>query len=109
VWTRNSDVALDVAAQLDVGAVSINDVMLHYLAMDAPYGGTKFSGLGRRKGLHELRAFTEAKTILEDLLQLKRDPFWYPYSETFTTALDKAMAILYRNKIRAKISDLLGR
>lgn len=109
VWTKNSDVALDVAAQLDVGAVSINDVMLHYLAMGAPYGGTKFSGFGRRKGPDELRAFTESKTILEDILHLKREPFWYPYSETFTTALDKAMAMLYRKKLTAKISDLLGR
>jgi succinate-semialdehyde dehydrogenase / glutarate-semialdehyde dehydrogenase len=109
IWTRNGEVALDIASQLETGAVSINDVMLHYLATEAPYGGTKFSGRGRRKGPDELRAFTHSRTVIEDLLNLKREPFWYPYSETFTHAMDKAMAMLYRQKISRKISDLFGR
>ncbi|MFU8804092.1 MAG: aldehyde dehydrogenase family protein [Bradymonadaceae bacterium] len=109
IWTKNNEVALDIAAQLDVGSVTINDVMLHYSAIEAPYGGMKYSGMGRRKGPDELLTFTRSKTILEDILNLKREPFWYPYSETFNKAMDKAMVMLYRKGITRKISDLLGR
>ncbi|MBA2665314.1 MAG: aldehyde dehydrogenase family protein [Bradymonadaceae bacterium] len=109
VWSKNTDVAHEVARQLDVGGVCINDVLVHYLAVEAPFGGNKSSGLGRRKGLDELRTFTNSKTVIEDILQLKREPFWYPYNQMIETALDKALVMLYRKGITKKVADLFSR
>lgn len=109
VWSKNAEIAQDVARQLDCGGVCINDVMMHSMAIEAPFGGNKSSGCGRRKGLEELRTFTTPKTVLEDVFQLKREPFWYPYNTMIEKALDKTMVMLYRKGITRKITDLLGR
>lgn len=109
VWSKNTEIAHEVARQLDCGGVCINDVMMHSMAIEAPFGGTKYSGSGRKKGLEELRTFTNSKAILEDILQLKREPFWYPYNNMIETALDKALVMLYRKKITRKITGLFGR
>ncbi len=109
VWSKNTEIAHEVARQLDCGGVCINDVMMNSLVIEAPFGGNKSSGSGRRKGLEELRTFTTSKTVLEDVFQLKREPFWYPYNTMIEKALDKTLVMLYRKSITRKITGLLGR
>jgi acyl-CoA reductase-like NAD-dependent aldehyde dehydrogenase len=62
VFTRNLDAALDVAGQLRVGAVMINDT--GDFRIDAmPFGGSKGSGVGREGVPFAVDAMTEPKII----------------------------------------------
>ena len=61
VWTNDVSRANRVAQSLQVGTVWVNSWMLRDLAM--PFGGSKFSGLGREGGEHSLDFFSETKTI----------------------------------------------
>ena len=65
VFTQDINKALRVASEFDSGMVGINCVSL--MMMNAPFGGSKESGLGRECGIHALRAFTEPKTIMINL------------------------------------------
>jgi acyl-CoA reductase-like NAD-dependent aldehyde dehydrogenase len=47
---------------LDSGVVGINCVS--YINKQAPFGGTKQSGIGREHSHYALRSFTEPKTVL---------------------------------------------
>jgi aldehyde dehydrogenase (NAD+) len=51
-----------VAAQLRAGRVVINGMMDD---PDAPWGGFKYSGVGREYGAYGMEAFLESKAILE--------------------------------------------
>lgn len=62
VFTQDINRALRVASEFDSGMVGINCVSL--MMMNAPFGGSKESGLGRECGRDALRAFTELKTIM---------------------------------------------
>ncbi len=81
VWSHDQKRCDRVARQLEVGNVSINNVMLtegnHYL----PFGGQKQSGIGRYKGVHGLRAFCNMKSILIDADSKKIEANWFPYSK----------------------------
>jgi acyl-CoA reductase-like NAD-dependent aldehyde dehydrogenase len=63
VWSKDKDRANAVAAQIEAGAVFIND----FVRSDprAPFGGVKSSGVGRELGALGARELTNAKLVWE--------------------------------------------
>lgn len=66
VWTRDLRAGHALAARIEVGTVNLNDTYAAtWGSVDAPIGGMKDSGLGRRHGREGLLKFTEVQTIAE--------------------------------------------
>ncbi len=64
IWSRDLQRARGIAQLVESGTVNINDgFAVGYIAKDAPMGGMKSSGMGRRHGEAGLLRFTEAQTI----------------------------------------------
>ena len=76
------------ATRLKAGTVAINDSYMGWAVMDAPMGGFKESGIGRRHGPDGIRKFTEPQTIVRN-----RTPWQIGSSET-ALALNRRTADL---------------
>ncbi|MFG2943473.1 succinic semialdehyde dehydrogenase [Streptomyces sp. NPDC048282] len=64
IWTRDVRRARRLAVRIDCGTVNINEGYASaYGSNDAPMGGMKSSGRGRRHGEHGLLAFVELQTV----------------------------------------------
>lgn len=64
VFTGSLNHGRRVAAQLQVGTVNLNEgYRASFGSLDAPMGGAKLSGLGRRNGPEGIVRFTEPRTI----------------------------------------------
>jgi succinate-semialdehyde dehydrogenase/glutarate-semialdehyde dehydrogenase len=64
VWTRDTRRGRRLAAQLQAGTVNINEgYIAAWGSVDAPMGGMKDSGLGRRHGASGILKYTEPQTI----------------------------------------------
>ncbi|WP_227132667.1 succinic semialdehyde dehydrogenase [Halorubellus salinus] len=64
ILSGDVDVARAIARDIDAGTISINDgYVTSWAAHDAPMGGMKDSGLGRRHGEDGVVRFTEKKAI----------------------------------------------
>lgn len=64
VWTRDLDRGRRIAAAIRAGTVNVNEGYgAAYASTDAPMGGMKASGLGRRHGADGLLKFTEVQTV----------------------------------------------
>src|SRR6202012_5273790 len=64
VWTRDTKRGHDLAARLQAGTVNINEgYIAAWGSVDAPMGGMKDSGLGRRHGAAGILKYTESQTI----------------------------------------------
>ena len=61
VWSRDLERAQQVAHQLQVGSVNINDTMTHFAIPRLPFGGIKESGIGRTHGEKDLRQFAQTR------------------------------------------------
>lgn len=61
VWTASLDTARRVAALLEVGMVTINDLVVSDPRL--PFGGVKASGMGRELGALGATAFTNPKVV----------------------------------------------
>ena len=64
VWSRSLPHAEQVAHQLYVGAVNINDTMSHFAIPRLPFGGVKESGIGRTHGKKDLLQFTQTRAFV---------------------------------------------
>lgn len=76
VWTRDTKRGVRIAARLEAGTVNINEgYAATWASVDAPMGGFKDSGIGRRHGAHGILKYTEAQTIsVQRLLPLAAPP-----------------------------------
>ncbi len=88
VATGNPRRGMMTATRLKAGTVAINDSYMGWAVMDAPMGGFKESGIGRRHGPDGIRKFTEPQTIVRN-----RTPWQIGSSET-ALALNRRTADL---------------
>ncbi|MBW3657029.1 MAG: succinate-semialdehyde dehydrogenase (NADP(+)) [Actinobacteria bacterium] len=64
VWTGDTRRGREVAARLEVGTVNVNEAYAAaWASVDAPMGGFKDSGLGRRHGREGITKYTEVQTV----------------------------------------------
>lgn len=64
VWTENTRRGVEIASRLEAGTVGINDgYAAVWSSYDAPMGGMKLSGMGRRHGSEGLLKYTESQTV----------------------------------------------
>jgi acyl-CoA reductase-like NAD-dependent aldehyde dehydrogenase len=61
VWSRDVARATEIAGQLECGTGWVNQHLA--IRPDAPFGGSKWSGIGYENGPYGLAAFTELQTI----------------------------------------------
>ena len=69
VWSRDTRTARALGRRIEAGTVNVNEAYsAAWGSIDAPMGGMKDSGLGRRHGIEGLLKYTEAQTIAEQRL-----------------------------------------
>ncbi|MFF0244334.1 succinic semialdehyde dehydrogenase [Streptosporangium sandarakinum] len=99
VWTRDVARGRALAARIKAGTVNINEGYgAAYASYDAPMGGMKSSGLGRRHGAEGLLKYTEAQTVSSQATWLGFEPIlgmtYDRYADTLAGLL-KAMKRLH--------------
>jgi succinate-semialdehyde dehydrogenase/glutarate-semialdehyde dehydrogenase len=94
VWTTDHDRGRRIARRLEAGSVWINDHMYSHAAMQAPWGGVKGSGTGRRNSRFGLYECVNVKHVGLEPGRL-REFWWQPYDESVGRALHAAAQLLY--------------
>lgn len=59
----------------------MNDTLSHYAIPSLPIGGVGISGFGRTRGDEGLREMSRTRSIFEHRFGLKKELWWFPYSE----------------------------
>ena len=81
IWTKSNRRALELSRYIDAGSVYINDHLSPQGAPEVPWGGIKSSGIGLTRAEEGLLEMCHKKHISIDRFKMKRDFFWYPYSQ----------------------------
>ena len=64
LWTGDAGRGAELAKRLRAGTVNVNEgYAAAWASVDAPMGGMKASGLGRRHGADGIRKYTESQTV----------------------------------------------
>jgi len=97
VWSADTRQAEAIAIRLHAGSVAINDgYVATWASHDAPMGGFKQSGLGRRHGSEGLLKFTEPQTVaVQRLIPAYAPAFGLSY-ETYRRLVERLVALFRR-------------
>jgi succinate-semialdehyde dehydrogenase/glutarate-semialdehyde dehydrogenase len=64
VWAGDTKRGRKIATQLQAGTVNVNEGYVSaWASVDAPMGGMKASGMGRRHGAEGIQKYTEVQTV----------------------------------------------
>ncbi len=106
-WTRSEQTAKRLQRELVAGIVSINDHLSSFGEPTAPWGGVKWSGIGRTHGLLGLREMVQPRYVS---LDRGRGPelWWYPYDAGLRRLLAQAAPALYDRSFLRRVAAQLG-
>jgi succinate-semialdehyde dehydrogenase/glutarate-semialdehyde dehydrogenase len=80
VWTRDVARGREIGSRLQAGTVNVNEgYIAAWASVDAPMGGMKASGLGRRHGAEGIKKYTEAQTVAVQRVMPIAPPPGMPY------------------------------
>jgi acyl-CoA reductase-like NAD-dependent aldehyde dehydrogenase len=108
VWTRNRKKGHQIASQLEVGSVTINDHLMSHGLAETPWGGWKESGIGRTHGFIGLEEMTQPRCVVDDILPgVQKNMWWYPHSKNIYEGLKGALEFLYSKKMEKRLTGSL--
>ena len=75
VWTEDEERGRELARRIEAGTVNVNEAYAAtYGSFDAPMGGVKHSGIGRRHGEEGFYKYTESKTVATQRVDTFAEP-----------------------------------
>ena len=96
VWTKDKNRGLEVGKRLQAGTVNVNEGYISaWASVDAPMGGMKSSGLGRRHGADGILKYTESQTVSVQKIAPIAPPPGVPYP-LWTQAMRNSLRLLRR-------------
>ncbi|MBN2651312.1 MAG: aldehyde dehydrogenase family protein [Spirochaetales bacterium] len=82
VWTRNLRRGVEIARQIEAGAVTLNDHLMSHGMAETSWGGVKNSGIGRTHGKLGMHEMVNPKFIVTDRFGIFRKQIWWqPYNQ----------------------------
>jgi acyl-CoA reductase-like NAD-dependent aldehyde dehydrogenase len=79
VWTSDRAKGERIAAELQVGAVNINNVFINLFQLGLPQGGWRDSGIGGRLGGPAgIRKYCQEKAVVSERIAPASEVHWYP-------------------------------
>jgi acyl-CoA reductase-like NAD-dependent aldehyde dehydrogenase len=109
IFTRDRARGERLAEKIEAGMTCVNDVLAGFGVTDAPSGGLKASGIGKRHGPEGIRRFCHQQVIVTDRFGMKRELFWYPYSAQRERLLSRALGLMFSSRLGSKLKSLLGK
>jgi aldehyde dehydrogenase (NAD+)/succinate-semialdehyde dehydrogenase/glutarate-semialdehyde dehydrogenase len=101
VWTSDLARGRALAARIKAGTVNINEGYgSAYASYDAPMGGMKASGLGRRHGAEGLLRYTEAQTVASQATWLGFEPPFGMTSDKWAGVLVTTLKTMKRLRLK---------
>lgn len=98
IYSRDVKRARALAARIRCGTVNINEgFAATFASADAPMGGMRESGLGRRQGAEGIRRYTEPQSVAEQRLLPLAAPRWLS-EERYARAMTGALRVLKRTR-----------
>ncbi|MCX6121801.1 MAG: aldehyde dehydrogenase family protein [Ignavibacteriales bacterium] len=105
VWTKNRRKGHEIASQLEVGSVMINDHLMSHGLAETPWGGWKESGIGRTHGYIGLEEMTQPRCVVDDILPgVQKNMWWHPHNKKVYEGMRGALEFLYSKNLGKRIT-----
>ena len=107
IWGKNLRRAEDIARDLEVGTVYINDCLFSHASPQLPWGGIKHSGFGRSHSHFGLMDLVNIKHINIDAAGGAKRIWWYPYGPSRIKMMNGGLHAFHGSFPFGKLSGLV--
>src|SRR6201997_2077165 len=98
-FSRDTARAEAVARRVNAGAVTVNDALVNYTALELPMGGAKpGSGVGYRHGPGGIKKYCRQQSLLISRFNPRRDVHMYPYRALRTRLFGRLVRAVNRGR-----------
>ena len=94
--------------ELEAGSVLINDCGWTWGEPNAPWGGIKWSGIGRTRSVFGLREMVQVKYTSFDRGDGRDNAWWFPYNQETRNLFADAADLIFTDSVQGKIAPLLA-
>ena len=102
VFSKDVAKGEQVARRLHAGNACVNDALMNYLALEAPFGGSRESGLGARHGAPGIRKYCATQTLLITRFGPKKEFGMFPNKAWQAKAFERVMVAMWGRKPRRR-------
>ena len=96
VYSRDTRRARAIARQVRCGTVNVNEAFgATFASIDAPMGGMRKSGMGRRQGSEGIHRYTETQSVASQAV-LRFGPQWGMHDEQYARTMTASLRLLKR-------------
>ena len=96
VYSRDTGRARAIARQVRCGTVNVNEAFgATFASIDAPMGGMRESGMGRRQGSEGIHRYTETQSVASQAV-LRFGPQWGMGDEQYARTMTASLRLLKR-------------
>jgi succinate-semialdehyde dehydrogenase/glutarate-semialdehyde dehydrogenase len=106
VWTKKLGKAEDIAEDLEVGSVIINDGLFSFACPQVPWGGLKNSGMGRTHSYFGLLDLVNIKHVSIDAAAHGGRQWWFPYNRSRLQAAKGGIKLLHSSSPFGQLAGL---
>ncbi len=94
IYSRDVERARELATRIHCGTVNVNEAFgATFASIDAPMGGMRSSGMGRRQGAEGILRYTEVQSVATQYI-LRFGPHWGLTDEAYAGAMTAAVRFL---------------
>ena len=94
IYSRDVERARALATRIHCGTVNVNEAFgATFASIDAPMGGMRSSGMGRRQGAEGILRYTEVQSVATQYI-LRFGPHWGLTDEAYAGAMTAATKLL---------------
>ncbi|HLK59322.1 MAG TPA: aldehyde dehydrogenase family protein [Chthonomonadaceae bacterium] len=101
IWTRNQWRGRQIAEQLQVGMVALNDILRDAANPTLPFGGLRASGFGKQRGVQGLEEFIQWRVVSSYSSRGSRRHL-FPYRPATIPILQSILALKAAKSLAAK-------
>lgn len=107
VWTRNHKQGELLARQIKAGVVMINDHLMAHGLAEIPWGGFKYSGIGRSHGAVGMDEMTQVQSIvLDHMPKVKKNFWWHPHGPQVYKGVRGLIDFLYGRSMMRRLHGI---
>ncbi|HEY2746578.1 MAG TPA: aldehyde dehydrogenase family protein [Polyangia bacterium] len=96
VFTADKKKGQRLAEKIESGTTMVNDVLITFGAPETPWAGVKQSGVGLTHSDRGLQDLCQTRHVNYDRIALKKELWWYPYSDKVYKQTLKMMRWIFR-------------
>lgn len=81
IFSKSGEFVRNITQSISAGGVCVNDVVVHYVDVELPFGGINNSGFGNTHGFYGFRAFSQERGFLKQAPVASMRFLYPPYTE----------------------------